>query len=150
MRPDLETLLARLLTLGGSRLIGEPSWLALEFEAPFVAALLAAGRVFGADPTTSNAPLRLLAGAPGQCHENARRYAQQHPAAVWWTGLALSAADGAWRSHSWITTGQGALLETTEPRVLYFGLPAAFDPSLEEDFIQADRARLRRRFGLHL
>lgn len=150
MRPDLEALTARLLALGGSRLVGEPSWLALEFDPSFVASLLTDGRIFRTDPAALGSAVRVLAGAPSQCHENARRYAQRHPAAVWWTGLALSAADSAWRSHSWITTGRGVLLETTEPRSLYFGLPAAFDSSFEEDFTQADRARLRRRFDLHL
>jgi hypothetical protein len=37
------------------------------------------------------------------------------------TGYALS-DDALWREHSWAWDRQGAVIETTEPRVRYFGL----------------------------
>lgn len=149
MRPDLEALCERTLSLGGERVVGDAGWLEGEFDPIFVVRLLAAGRVFEGFAPGANGQGRIFAGEPIRCHDNAKAYVRLHPTAVWWTGLALS-ADGAWRSHSWATTGHGALIETTVARLRYFGLPAAFDPSFDDDFLEADRTRLRRRFGLTL
>ena len=138
-RSDLVALRSRLLLLGGHGLVGG-SRLANEFEAAGVAFLLANGRTF------EGAGARVIVGEPSRCHENAQLYARLHPAAIWWTGLALS-DDGLWRSHSWAMTSHGALIETTQKRLRYFGIPAALDPVFADEFSLSDRARIRRRFG---
>lgn len=139
MRADLVALSSRLLSLGGTRVVGDDYFLEAEFEPVVVDLLLTAGLVF------EGAGARLVVGRPSRCHDNAQDYAERHPAAIWWTGLGLS-PDGAWRSHSWVTTGHGAVIETTEARVRYLGIPAAFDPSFDEAFNSADRARIKRRW----
>jgi hypothetical protein len=138
-RSDLVALRSRLLSLGGRDLVGGGR-LAVEFEPAGVAFLLANGRAF------EGASARVIRGEPSRCHENAQLYARLHPAAIWWAGLALS-DDGLWRSHSWVMTSHGALIETTERRLRYFGIPAALDPVFADEFSPADRTRIRRRFG---
>lgn len=140
-RPDLAALERRALSLGGQRLVGGLR-LANEFEPAGVALLLSSGRVF------EGAGARLVPGIPSRCHENAQSYTRAHPWAIWWSGLALS-ADGRWRSHSWAMTARGAIIETTEARVRYFGIPAALDPVFVDEFSPADKARIRRRFARH-
>jgi hypothetical protein len=39
-----------------------------------------------------------------------------------YSGYALS-ADGLWRFHSWCLTESGTLIETTEERLIYYGIP---------------------------
>lgn len=56
---------------------------------------------------------------PRNCHGNAARLGSEVDAKVW-TGWALS-QDGCWRPHSWAEFG-GQFIETTEPRVAYFGI----------------------------
>jgi hypothetical protein len=81
---------------------------------------------------------RLVKGETSRCHSNA--------AALWeanrrscriCTGYALS-RDGMWRQHSWIVTNnEGAIVETTEGRVCYFGFvmtPAECQQFLEDNF----------------
>lgn len=138
-RPDLAALERRVLSLGGHHLVGGIR-LASEFEPAGVALLLLSGRVF------AGTGIRLVPGIPSRCHENAQNYTKAHPWALWWSGLALS-SDGGWRSHSWAMTSRGAIIETTEQRLRYFGIPAALDPVFADDFSNADRTRIRRRFA---
>lgn len=56
---------------------------------------------------------------PRNCHANAAKLGREVDAKVW-TGWALS-QDGCWRPHSWVELG-GQFIETTEPRVGYFGI----------------------------
>lgn len=59
---------------------------------------------------------------PGCCHDNVAALQQQTDGAcAWWTGYALS-ADGLWRHHSW-GWWQNRIVETTVPRLVYWGLP---------------------------
>jgi hypothetical protein len=52
-----------------------------------------------------------------ECHHNAVALGEQGGEV--WTGWALS-SDGCWRAHSWARL-KGVFVETTEPRVAYFG-----------------------------
>ncbi len=58
-----------------------------------------------------------------QCHDNVQLLFQKRAITSMYTGYALS-ADGLWRYHSWgVDANNGGLvLETTEPRVAYFGV----------------------------
>lgn len=79
-----------------------------------LAALLRGGQLLDADGA------RILEGEPSQCHANTARL---HVTREWaaWTGWALS-PDGLWRQHSWAMTTTGRIVETTEPRLLYYGV----------------------------
>jgi hypothetical protein len=71
---------------------------------------------------------RLRLGWPNDCHGNASRTWQNHPA---WnalvTGYALS--QGAWRRHSWVVAGN-VLRETTAISELYFGVELTEEEAL--------------------
>ena len=66
--------------------------------------------------------LRLLEGQPHECHSNSANLWQsnkdQYRLA---TGYALS-EDGIWRRHSWVLDVNDTLIETTEVRVMYYGV----------------------------
>lgn len=64
------------------------------------------------------------------CHSNSATLALENNW-VCWTGLALS-NDGCWRVHSWVMNGDN-VIETTEPRLLYFGIPLS--PEEAEDML---------------
>ena len=49
-------------------------------------------------------------------------------------------------SHSWAVTSHGAIIETTARRRLYFGLPAALDESLDDQFAPSDIRRIEGNF----
>lgn len=65
-------------------------------------------------------------GAMSRCHQNAGSLAAKSKGQIYaCKGYALS-DDGMWRQHSWCIekdqeTGAPRIIETTEPRVLYFG-----------------------------
>jgi hypothetical protein len=67
-----------------------------------------------------------MPGAPSRCHENsAECWVANLDRSVLMTGYALS-DDGMWRQHSWLVEVRPrstAVVETTEPRVAYFGFP---------------------------
>ena len=71
------------------------------------------------ESTESN--VEMEEGKPGSCHENVAALLQRDELDSGWTGYALS-EDGLWRNHSW---GQrnGKIVETTEPRLVYWGVP---------------------------
>ncbi len=79
--------------------------------------LMARGEVFDC----GNPPL--VKGQPGRCHANAARYWSHHEDKVQIvTGYGLS-SDGIWLQHTWCRKIRGGrLVETTEPRVLHFGV----------------------------
>jgi hypothetical protein len=63
---------------------------------------------------------RLMKMRACSCHENAAILAIEKN----WTcitGMALS-ADGCWRVHSWAMNQRGRVVETTVPRVAYYGV----------------------------
>lgn len=65
------------------------------------------------------AQFKRIGMSPRNCHDNAVQLGREVEAKVW-TGFALS-QDGCWRSHSWCELG-GQFIETTVPRVAYFGI----------------------------
>jgi hypothetical protein len=60
-------------------------------------------------------------GLPSACHRNAVEIWRAGRAGAIGTGYALS-DDGLWREHSWGVAPDGAVIETTEPRLRYFGV----------------------------
>lgn len=74
-------------------------------------------------------------GAPNRCHSNAScAWMQNRERVVIATGYALS-DDGLWRQHSWYfdlfgsDSGGVALVETTSPRIAYFGFVLTYRES---------------------
>ena len=63
---------------------------------------------------------RRVRGQRGQCHANAVLMALKY-GWRWYFGLALS--EGCWRVHSWCVDARRRVVETTEPRELYWGAP---------------------------
>ena len=60
-------------------------------------------------------------GEQSQCHRNAGRLYRNGELAAIATGWALS-DDRIWRQHSWGIDWKGRIVETTEPRLMYFGV----------------------------
>lgn len=102
----LQLLEAKLLPLGGERVV----WLGFDED---LDKILERGRVFAGEGAT------VEQGAPSQCHSNVARLWDEDSNAIC-TGYALS-DDGLWRQHSWLLASDGTIVETTEPRTLYFG-----------------------------
>lgn len=80
--------------------------------------------------------LKMMRGAPNQCHSNSCLLleANQDKPVFLATGYALSEKGGMWRQHSWCVQAKprGArILETTEPRELYFGFVMTLEETLE-------------------
>ena len=53
------------------------------------------------------------------CHFNSAKLFLTGKAAKVVSGFALS--EGLWRSHTWVLNSRGRIIETTEPREVYFG-----------------------------
>ena len=68
--------------------------------------------------------IKLMRGEPSQCHANScNLWEQNKDITRICTGYALS-EDGMWRQHSWIIwhkARSNQIIETTVPRILYFG-----------------------------
>jgi hypothetical protein len=101
----LADLRERLLGLGGW-------WACLPRIEEDLERLLADGRVF-------KGRIRKLRGRPSSCHQNAANLWDHDNANRIVTGYGLS-DDGIWRPHSWAVR-DGAIIETTESRKIYFG-----------------------------
>lgn len=82
---------------------------------PTIDVLIRAGQSFSA----AHASLR--PGVERECHRNSVALWRAGEALAIGTGYALS-DDGLWREHSWAWDGDDHLIETTEPRISYFGL----------------------------
>lgn len=79
--------------------------------------LIARGEMFaGLNPL-------IVKGKPCRCHSNSAVYWSNHDDTVEIvTGYGLS-DDGVWRQHTWCRKIKGGrIVETTEPRVVYFGV----------------------------
>ena len=114
-RPYLKKLGRKLLSLGGDTVVlWNPDALT---EESFVMLLLTFGRVSKGKPAYFHEMSR------NSCHDNARALARRHPKRYQVeSGYTLS-SDKCWRPHSWVWDIKNSLLvETTEPRLLYFGL----------------------------
>ena len=112
-RPDLEALKAYLLEIDGRGF--QVDWfLDEELRVPEVELLLEACHLDSPEHLTVR-PMDL-----SECHQNVRRLAAADPAVDWRFGMALS-SDDIWRVHSWAVKG-GRIIETTLPRIRYFGI----------------------------
>ncbi len=110
-QPGLRILTERLLQLGGTRVV-----LPLDGE-PDLEIILSRGYA-------TAGPARCVPMQASQCHRNASLLFRRKKEAVRIvTGYALS-EDGIWRQHTWawVRDGHPPLLETTEPRMLYYGV----------------------------
>lgn len=106
--PRLAGLRDLLLALAGHEVV-------LHSHEPHLEQLLTRGREFRGEGARDHPML------PSQCHTNAALLWQFSGGAVGIaTGYALS-EDGLWRQHSW-GTKPGLVIETTEPRLRYFGV----------------------------
>ena len=87
-----------------------------------------------------NVTRKMMKARPSQCHSNSaelwynnrEKYKQGH-AVIICTGYALS-EDGMWRQHSWLVHAKpraNVIVETTVPRVAYFGFGLTYDMAEE-------------------
>jgi len=106
------TLTNSLIDFGGWRVVNPG-------REPDLEDILARGQLWpGSDPVMAR-------GRRSQCHANSAQYwAKNMDRALLVTGYALTDDDGMWRQHSWcvnVTEDGPRIVETTEPRVAYFG-----------------------------
>lgn len=106
----IQTLCACLLQYGGTHVC-------IPFDEKNIELLLRRGQLM-APPE-----IELHPGEARRCHANSADLWQQHRKLYRIaTGYALTEADRMWRQHSWVWRRDGYLIETTEPRSLYFGV----------------------------
>jgi hypothetical protein len=117
-RSDTEQLVKILLSFGGDRVA------VVGFDEDTV-------RLFERGQLWSGRGALKMPGSPSQCHANAAGlWEANQDTVILATGYALS-KDGMWRQHSFGLNG-GRAVETTEPRVAYFGF--AMTPEESERF----------------
>ena len=118
--PEHQELHEKLLSLGGEMVVPM-----IEED---LKPILARGELL--DPTKF--PVEFMEGEASQCHANACRMWEHEPDLFQiWTGWALS-PDGLWRQHTWVlevddSLDEPVIIETTEPRDLYFGFGMTHD-----------------------
>ena len=114
-QPEILTLRAKLLGIGGAEIVALPLTMGID---PFVPLLEIWGQVV-------ERPVTYRRMEPSQCHLNVARLWEERKKGSRLigvgTGYALS-DDGLWRGHSWGLNKRG-IIETTVSRVKYFGLP---------------------------
>lgn len=110
-KDSLALLKQKLLARGGTR-FQLTNFLQQEIPEDVAVQLLQAGKFFSG----KRALFKKMEA--NSCHANVRRLG---PGVQPWFGLALS-GDGIWRVHSWGRSNRG-IIETTEPRLLYYGIP---------------------------
>ena len=87
-----------------------------------------------------NLPVKRMKGRPSRCHANSANlwfnnrnaYKDGHTVIIC-TGYALT-EDGVWRQHSWLVHAKprsNMLIETTVPRIAYFGFGMTYDQASE-------------------
>jgi hypothetical protein len=112
-RPDIEALKAHLLSIDGRGF--QVDWfLEEELRPPEVELLLEVGHLDSPEHLTPR-PMDL-----SECHRNVRRLVAADSSVDWRFGMALS-SDDIWRVHSWALR-RGRIVETTLPRIRYFGI----------------------------
>ena len=114
--PEVLALKAHLRSLYPDARFQVDSYLATELPADFAHALVLLA------PVVDGTGARFKRMAASNCHANARALADAHAGWSVWTGLALSGCDPCWRVHSYCTNSRGRIVETTVPRVAYWGL----------------------------
>ena len=112
---NLQSVKRYLLRHGGGSRFQSKSYLEKSISEKYSGLLLQHGAFF------PGSGAKIVKGRRNLCHENAEKLTQSNQAYRRFTGFALS-KDGIWRVHSWVASPTG-IIETTEPRVLYFGIP---------------------------
>lgn len=79
---------------------------------------------FSAEAEVIDGPVTYVEGMPSMCHDNVAELAAVDLNLAWYFGYGLS-DDGMWRIHSWGVTDDGRIVETTENRLAYVGIPVA-------------------------
>lgn len=127
-RRDIEQLKQHLLTIGGGgkdnngfAYKGYEEKMDRELEGEFspkeARNLISKGRLF------SPSSVRMIRGTPNHCHTNVARLVMANPTSFTaWTGMSLC-DDNVWRAHSWAVDRKGTVIETTAPRMIYYGCP---------------------------
>ena len=95
----------------------------MQFE-PDLENILKRGHVFDGKNAS------LIKWPESRCHENVARLWDRNRTHKIVTGWALS-SDGVWRQHSWLLYDGGRVLETTSPRVKYFGFVLTDDEAFK-------------------
>jgi len=117
-RPELSILWDILLQAGGAEVVGQ-----MENEAEL-------DRLITRGFFQDGGGAKLMLGLPNRCHINAAcAWRPEHKKYVLVTGYALS-EDGLWRQHSWLRDRKGRVVETTDPRLLYYGYEMALYEAL--------------------
>ena len=80
-----------------------------------LALLLARGREM-------KGPIEFVEGSPSRCHENVALLVESGFEISPATGWVLGPDDALWRQHSWGVAEDGTIIETTQPRTIYWGL----------------------------
>lgn len=112
--PEVERLSEHLLSIRGA-LVCVP------FSENQITAILARGEVASGDG------VQRFLGRQSECHGNsARLWRRSFGRLRIITGYALSGDDQMWRQHSWVVDQQGRVGETTETRIMYFGIRLTF------------------------
>lgn len=65
--------------------------------------------------------LKLYPMEQSGCHDNCEKLAYNKKITKLYSGYALS-PDGLWRFHSWGLDDSNSIIETTEPRIMYWGV----------------------------
>jgi hypothetical protein len=126
LRPDLQRLVARLVADGGGKRAEHGEDVNNQVDEAFCRLLQEFGSFFPGNGAA------LMLGRRRQCHDNVRRLVERPRkgrAMVPFTGFALS-DDDIWYVHSWAQSPKG-VIETTELRRLYFGIPTLLEEVLD-------------------
>lgn len=114
----------RLLEFGGRALVFRPMHYIL------MASILEHGQPFDASGAKN------VKGEPSNCHQNVVDQWRKHPNTYRMVhGYGLS-ADGLWRNHSWLLDAKDRVIETTVPRVMYYGF--ILEGDLEDWFAESE------------
>jgi len=100
----------KLLSYGGREMVYMPS------SPLMLTVLLERGQTFDTQG------LQRKRGEPSHCHDNAASLAEKHKGKYQMVhGYGLS-PDGLWRQHSWLIDKHNTIIETTVPRIQYYGI----------------------------
>lgn len=128
VREDIQRLKEALLKIGGGGKGNDgfaytgyeermDRFLEEEFTPEEARILVSWGRVF------RPCRVKMVSGSRNHCHTNVARLVASDPKKFEaWTGMSLC-EDGLWRSHSWAVDTDGTVVETTVPRLIYYGCP---------------------------
>jgi hypothetical protein len=104
----IHTFCVRLLQYGGTHVV-------IPFNERDIKRLLRRGQLM------SSPQVQMQPGELRQCHSNSANIWKKHRKICRIvTGYALTEDDRMWRQHSWVLHNDGYIIETTQPRCMYF------------------------------